>query len=91
MQSWPALTQEELAPTKAGARPDVNKEPAERDGRYLAAYDPRMMVRLLVYGYCRGVASSQRIERATYEDVAFRYLAAEHLDSHFNSAYRTLF
>ena len=32
----------------------------EGDGRGLAAYDPRMMVRLLIYGYCRGVASSRR-------------------------------
>ena len=52
------------------------------DGRGLAAYDPKMMVRLLVYGYCRGVASSRRIERATYEDVAFRYLAADEHPDH---------
>jgi transposase len=49
----------------------------EGDGRGLAAYDPRMMVRLLMYGYSRGGASSRRIERATYEDVGFRYLAAD--------------
>ncbi len=54
----------------------------ERDGRGLAAYDPRMMVRLLMYGYCQGVASSRRIERATYEDVAFRYLAADQHPDH---------
>lgn len=61
----------------------------ERDGRGLAAYDPRMMVRLLIYGYCRGVASSRRIERATYEDVAFRYLAAdEHPDHDTIAAFR---
>src|SRR6266568_2713690 len=54
----------------------------ERDGRGLAAYDPRMMVRVLIYGYCRGVASSRRIERATYEDVAFRYLAADQHPDH---------
>jgi hypothetical protein len=41
-----------------------------------------MMVRLLIYGYCRGVASSRRIERATYEDVAFRYLAADQHPDH---------
>jgi transposase len=52
------------------------------DGRGLSAYDPRMMVRLLIYGYCRGVASSRRIERATYEDVAFRYLAADQHPDH---------
>jgi len=52
------------------------------DGRGLAAYDPRMMVRLLIYGYCRGVASSRRIERATHEDVGFRYLAADQHPDH---------
>src|SRR3984885_173779 len=52
------------------------------DGRGLSAYDPRMMVRVLIYGYCRGVASSGRIERATYEDVAFRYLAADQHPDH---------
>jgi transposase len=61
----------------------------ERDGRGLAAYDPRMLVRVLIYGYCRGVASSRRIERATYEDVAFRYLAAdEHPDHSVIAAFR---
>src|SRR5208283_4667309 len=54
----------------------------EGDGRGLAAYDPRMMVRVLIYGYCRGVASSRRIERATYEDVAFRYWAADQHPDH---------
>ena len=54
----------------------------EGDGRGQAAYDPRMMVRLLIYGYCRGVASSRRIERATHEDVAFRYLAADQHPDH---------
>src|SRR6266568_2948694 len=54
----------------------------EGDGRGLAAYDPRMMVRLLIYGYCRGVASTRRIERATHEDVAFRYWAADEHPDH---------
>ncbi len=54
----------------------------EGDGRGLSAYDPRMMVRVLIYGYCRGVASSRRMERATYEDVAFRYLAADQHPDH---------
>jgi transposase len=54
----------------------------EGDGRGQAAYDPRMMVRLLIYGYCRGVASSRRMERATQEDVAFRYLAADQHPDH---------
>jgi transposase len=49
----------------------------EGDGRGLAAYQPSMMVRLLLYGYCQGVVSSRKIEKATHEDVAFRYLAAD--------------
>jgi transposase len=47
----------------------------QRDGRGQAAYHPAMMVRLLLYGYCVGVMSSRKIERRTYEDVAFRYLS----------------
>jgi transposase len=53
-----------------------------RDGRGLAAYDLRMMVRLLIDAYCRGVPGSRRIERATQEDVAFRYLAADQHPDH---------
>jgi len=51
-------------------------------GRGLTAYDAGMMVRVPIYGYCRGVASSRRVERATYEDVAFRYLAADQHPDH---------
>jgi transposase len=39
-------------------------------------YDPQMMTKVLVYGYCTGVFSSRRIERRLAEDVAFRVLAA---------------
>ena len=39
-----------------------------------APYDPRMMVGLVLYGYCIGVFSSRRIARHTQEDVAFRVL-----------------
>jgi transposase len=48
----------------------------------MAAYHPAMMVRILLYGYCRGVVSSRKIERATYEDLAFRYLAADQHPDH---------
>jgi transposase len=40
-------------------------------------YDPRMMTKLLVYGYCVGVFSSRRIEKRLREDIAFRVLAAD--------------
>ena len=39
-------------------------------------YDPLMMTKVLVYGYCVGVFSSRRIERRLVEDIAFRVLAA---------------
>lgn len=39
-------------------------------------YDPLMMTKVLVYGYCIGVFSSRRIERRLVEDIAFRVLAA---------------
>lgn len=68
---------------------DFYERHEQGDGRGQAAYDPRMLVRLLIYGYCRGVSSSRRIEKATYEDVAFRYLAADdHPDHSVISAFR---
>lgn len=45
-------------------------------GRGSAAYHPEVMLGLLVYGYATGLFSSRKIERATYDSVAFRYLAA---------------
>jgi transposase len=39
-------------------------------------YDPQMMTKILVYGYCVGVFSSRRIERHLVEDIAFRVLSA---------------
>ncbi len=46
------------------------------DGWGAAAYDPGMMVAILLYGYCLGVRSSRRIARALEEDVGFRVVAA---------------
>src|SRR5215470_105123 len=42
-----------------------------------AAYDPAVLLGLLVYGYACGVRSSRRIERACAEDVAFRVICAQ--------------
>jgi transposase len=39
-------------------------------------YDPLMMTKVLVYGYCVGIFSSRRIEKRLVEDIAFRILAA---------------
>jgi transposase len=40
-------------------------------------YDPRLMVKLLIYGYAVGISSSRKLERATYRDVAVRMLCAD--------------
>jgi transposase len=40
-------------------------------------YDPRLMVKLLIYGYANAVTSSRKLERATYRDVAVRMLCAD--------------
>lgn len=42
-----------------------------------AQMPPHMMLALLVYCYCNGIFSSRKIERATYRDVAVRYLTAD--------------
>jgi transposase len=45
-------------------------------------YPPTMMLALLIYAYATGLFSSRRIERATYESVAVRYLCANHHPDH---------
>ena len=45
-------------------------------GRGSAAHHPAVLLGLLIYGYANGVHSSRKIERATYDSVAFRYVAA---------------
>ncbi len=56
--------------------------PYEGDGRRNAPYDPRMMVKVLLYAYATGVFSSRGIARALEEDVAFRVLAAGNFPQH---------
>jgi transposase len=48
----------------------------EGEERGQPPYHPRMMTKILVYGYCVGVFSSRRIQKRLVEDVAFRVLAA---------------
>ena len=45
-------------------------------GRGSAAHHPAVLLGLLIYGYASGVHSSRKIERATYDSVAFRFVAA---------------
>src|ERR1017187_3093395 len=54
----------------------------EGDGRRRQPFDPRMMVKVLVYGYASGVFSSRKIARKLQEDVAFRVLSANNFPAH---------
>ena len=56
--------------------------PYEGDGRRNAPYDPRMMVKVLLYAYATGVFSSRRIARKLEEDVGFRMLAPGNFPPH---------
>ncbi len=48
----------------------------EKEMRGQPPYDPRMMTKVLVYGYCAGVFSSRRIQKRLQEDIGFKVLAA---------------
>ena len=54
----------------------------EGDGRRNQPYDPRMMLKVLVYAYATGTFSSRRIALKLEEDVAFRVLGAENYPAH---------
>jgi transposase len=47
-----------------------------------AGYHPRLLLGILVYGYATGVFSSRKLERATYDSVAFRFVAANDHPDH---------
>jgi transposase len=52
------------------------------DGHGRAAYAPRMLLAVLLYGYCTGIRSSRQIERRCQEDLAFRVLAGNSAPDH---------
>jgi transposase len=52
------------------------------DGHGRPAYDPGMMVVLLLYAYARGNRSSRGIERECEEDVAYRVICANRVPDH---------
>ena len=59
------------------------------DGRGQPPYHPALLVKLLLYGYCTGKPSSRQIERATYEEIPYRVLAAnQHPDHDTLAAFR---
>ena len=53
-----------------------------KDNRGAEGYHPEMLTRLLLFGYATGLTSSRRIEKATYDFVPFRYLAADQHPDH---------
>ena len=54
----------------------------EGDGRRKSPFDPRMMLKVLIYAYATGTFSSRKIARKLEEDVAFRVLAADNFPRH---------
>src|SRR5271155_3501708 len=60
---------------------DLGRMTGAYRGTGSASYHPRMLLGILVYGYATGVFSSRKLERASYDSVAFRFLAGnEHPD-----------
>jgi transposase len=55
---------------------DLSHMSRQYRGTGSAAYHPGMLLALLIYGYATGTYSSRRIEQATYDSLAFRYIAA---------------
>src|SRR3954471_14145216 len=60
----------------SGIYADYNEE------RGFPPYDPRLMVKLLIYGYANAIVSSRKLERASYRDVAVRMLCADQHPDH---------
>ncbi len=61
-------------------------------GRGSEAYPPATLLSLLIYGYATGTFSSRKIERATYDSLAFRYIARNrHPDHDTLATFRTRF
>lgn len=54
---------------------EIEQKIQAKDARGERPYSPTMMTALLLYAYSTGVFSSRRIERATVEDIAFRFLS----------------
>ncbi|MCY4372231.1 MAG: IS1182 family transposase [Spirochaetaceae bacterium] len=61
---------------------DLSELPSRYGGGGKQAYHPALLVALLFYGYASGVFSSRKLEQATYESVAFRYISADRHPDH---------
>ena len=57
-------------------------KPYEGDGRRNMPFEPRMMAKVLLYGYATGTFSSRKLAKKLHEDVAFRFLSGENFPAH---------
>ena len=82
VQDW--LPEGHLARFVAEIIDQLDLSPIEQAyaGHGSAPYHPAMLMALLVYGYASGTFSSRKIQRATYESLAFRFLAANSHPDH---------
>ena len=82
IQDW--LPEKHLARFVVEIVEQLNLQPlkASYSGRGSQPYNPEMLVALLFYGYATGVFSSRKLERSTYDSVAFRYIAANKHPDH---------
>jgi len=76
IQDW--LPEEHLARFVVDIVPQLNLQPLAETyaGKGFKAYHPEILLSLLFYGYATGVFSSRKIEQATYDSVAFRFISA---------------
>jgi transposase len=82
IQDW--LPEKHLARFVVEIVEQINLQPLKASycGRGSQPYNPEMLVALLFYGYATGVFSSRKLERSTYDSVAFRYIAANKHPDH---------
>ena len=76
LQDW--LPEDHLARFVVDVVSQLDLKPIKRvyAGRGSQAYHPEMLIALLFYGYATGIYSSRKIEQATYDSVAFRFITA---------------
>ena len=71
---------------------DLRAMSGDYRGSGSASYHPGMLLGILIYGYATGVFSSRKLERATYDSVAFRFIAAnDHPDHDTIASFRRRF
>ena len=82
VQDW--LPESHLARYVVDVVESLNLSDLERTyaGRGSAAYHPALLLSLLIYGYATGVHSSRKIERASYDSLAFRFIACDQHPDH---------